>query len=195
MDSSEEMVGEARRNHSGPEFVVGDARNLSFEDEFDAVFSNAALHWILEDDQSEVVEGVARSLRDGGRFVAELGGSGNISHILGGVRDGLTARGYEYDNPWYFPTVGEYAFLLEESGFEVRRIVLFDRPTEIGGDKDGLRSWLKMYGGSIFSEVPDDERSEIYSAIEDDLRDELFDTEEESWTADYRRLRFVAYKK
>jgi len=184
---------EARRNHPDLDFVVDDARGLSFESEFDAVFSNAALHWIPEEDQTAVVASAERALRDCGRFVAEMGGSGNIPHIRDAASDELTSRGYGYDDPWFFPTVGEYASLLEEGGFEVHRALLFDRPTELGGGEEGLRSWLKTYGEGIFSEVPDDERDEIYSAIEDDLRGELYDADETAWIADYRRLRFVAH--
>ena len=195
VDSSEEMVGEARRNHPDPNFIVGDARGLEFEDEFDAVFSNAALHWIPEEDQDDIVASVGRALCDGGRFVAEMGGSGNIAQIRDATRDELTSRGYEYDDPWFFPSVGEYASVLEGNGFEVRRAVLFDRPTELGGEEDGLRSWLRMYAGSILSPVPEDEAEEVRSSVEERLRDGLYDEDESVWTADYRRLRFVAYRR
>jgi len=148
IDNSEEMVQKARQNHPEVDFLIGDARGLSFECEFDAVFSNAALHWIPEKDQSDVISSIADSVRDGGRFVAELGGSGNIHRILGAIREELEYRGYEYKKRWYFPSIGEYTHMLEKH-FEVRRAELFYRPTKLGGE-DGLRSWLKMYGDGMF---------------------------------------------
>lgn len=193
VDSSEEMVRKARRKNPDTEFVVGDARSLSFEEDFDAVFSNAALHWIPKKDQQDVISSVRLALRENGRFVAELGGTGNVRLVREAVRDELAERGYGYDDPWYFPSLGEYTALVEENGFEVRYARLFDRHTRLEGE-DGLRSWLKMFGDGLLSEVPDEKTDEIVSATEERLRDELYDPDENCWTADYRRLRFAAYK-
>ncbi|MFB6091322.1 MAG: trans-aconitate 2-methyltransferase, partial [Halobellus sp.] len=158
---------------------------------FDAVFSNAALHWI--DDQDAVLDSVTDVLRPGGRFVAELGGHGNVSAIVEAVRDELDARGYEPPtDPWYFPTVGEHATTLEAHGFEVRYARLFDRPTELEEGDDGMAAWLGMFGDRLFGPVPEAERPDVVSDVEDRLRDELYDAETNTWTADYRRLRFVA---
>ncbi|MDY7081861.1 MAG: hypothetical protein SXQ77_05505, partial [Halobacteria archaeon] len=122
----------------------------------------------------------------------EMGGNGNISTIISALEDELSARDYDYTNPWYFPRLGEYTSLLENTGFEVRYARLFDRPTRLKGD-DGLRNWLEMFGDTFFAEVPGDEADEIIDAVEDELRDELYDAENGDWVADYRRLRFVAY--
>jgi len=104
----------------------------------------------------------------------------------------LEARGHEVENPWYFPSVGEFASSLEAHGFEVRRGELFDRPTELEAGEGGLRSWLAMFGDSLLSSVEGEEREAVLSAVEARLRPDLF--EGGSWFADYRRLRFVAIR-
>lgn len=188
LDRSAEMVETAREAYPDLRFVRADAREFSVEEPFDAVFSNAALHWIP--DQDSVLASVADALTPGGRFVAELGGTGNLDSIVGAVEAAARERGYEVENPWYFPSVGEYATKLERHGFEVRYARLFDRPTELEDGAEGLASWLDMFGDSLFEGVPDAGRRDIVSAVEDRLRDDLF--EDGRWTADYRRLRVVA---
>ncbi|MCO8252220.1 methyltransferase domain-containing protein [Haladaptatus sp. AB618] len=191
LDSSAEMISEARESYPECRFVHGDARDFSFSEPFDAVFSNAALHWVSE--QDAVLDSITDTLRPDGRFVAELGGTGNVATILDAVRDVATDRGYDIENPWYFPSVGEYTTNLEAHGFEVRYATLFDRPTELDGGPDGLSSWLEMFGDGLLAPVPDDEQRAVVSAVEDRLRDDLF--EDGTWTADYRRLRVVAVNK
>ena len=190
LDASEEMVETANEMYSEHTFVNEDARDFSFDDPFDAVFSNAALHWIPE--QDAVLESVANTLVPDGRFVAELGGTGNVATIISAVRDEATARGYSVESPWYFPSIGEYAPKLESHGFETRYATLFDRPTELADGTDGLANWLGMFGDSLLSAIPDCERSTVVAAVEDRLREDQF--RNEKWTADYRRLRFVAQK-
>src|SRR5438067_12225299 len=110
VDSSAEMIAEARRNYPALAFEVGDARKLTDRDRFDAVFSNAALHWVRE--AEAVVEGVGRALKPGGRFVAEFGGRGNVRALLAAVRAACErVLGTAVEHPWYFPSVGEYAGL------------------------------------------------------------------------------------
>ena len=188
LDASLEMIDEARETYPDVRFVHADARDFDFEEPFDAVFSNAALHWIA--DQDAVLESVARALRPGGRFVAELGGAGNVQAIVDAVREAAKDRGYEVESPWYFPTIGEYASRLERHGFEVREATLFDRPTELDGGADGLASWLEMFGDSLLSAVPDDERPAVVADVADRLREEHLVAG--TWIADYRRLRIRA---
>lgn len=190
LDASEEMIQEARENYSRCEFVHADARTFSFEKQFDAVFSNAALHWIP--DQDAALESIADALRSDGRFVAELGGAGNVSAIIKAVREVAATRGYEVTSPWYFPTIGEYASTLESHGLETRYATLFDRPTELENGPDGLVNWLEMFGDSLLAPIPEAERSAVISAVEDTLRDELY--RDGTWIADYRRLRVQAVK-
>jgi trans-aconitate methyltransferase len=192
IDKSPEMLAQARESSPDIEFVRADAREFAVSEPFDAVFSNAALHWI--DDQHAVTEAVRDVLRPGGRFVAELGGSGNVEHIVDAVKNACAERGYAVESPWYFPTVGEHATLLESHGFAVTFARLFDRQTELDDGADGLQNWLSMFGDSLFAALSATEREAVIDAVEERLRPQLFDTETETWTADYRRLRFVAHR-
>lgn len=195
VDNSPEMVSRARERHGdvdGLRFVHADARNLSALDcePFDAVFSNAALHWIPAPDHDAVLAGVARVLRPDGAFVAELGGRGNVARIVNAVRAELDDRGYTVETPWYFPSVGEYATRLEAHDLEVRQAHLFHRPTTLENGDAGLHEWLAMFGDDLFRAVPDEEYESAVAGVEERLREDLFDGE--AWTADYRRLRFRA---
>jgi len=190
IDADEAMISEARETYPALDFRVADARSFALSESVDAVFSNAALHWIPDDDHDAVLDRVVEALADGGRFVAELGGHGNVATITDALAVELAERGYEFEHPWYFPTVGEYASRLEGRGFEVREARLFDRPTELDGGEAGLRNWIGMFGDAAFEGVPDAEREAVLDAVEARCRSELFD--DETWTADYRRLRFRA---
>ena len=204
LDSSAEMVDRARERHGdvdGLRFVHGDARDLPGVldrhgvefDGFDAVFSNAALHWIPSSDHDAVLDGVARLLRPGGECVAELGGRGNVADIVAAVRAELDARGYACESPWYFPSIGEYAPRLESHGLEVTHAFLFDRPTELEGGETGLREWLAMFGDGLLATVPDVAYDAVVDGIEARLRADAY--EDGVWVADYRRLRFRAVRR
>ena len=191
LDHSAEMIETARVTHPDLEFRRGDAREFAAADPFDAVFSNAALHWI--DDQAAVARSVAGALRPGGRLVAELGGTGNVAAVVDAVGAELADRGYEPpEDPWHFPTVGEHATTLEAAGFEVRYATLFDRPTELDDGEAGMAAWLEMFGDRLLGAVPEDRRADVIAGVETRLRDDLYDPESGTWTADYRRLRVVA---
>ncbi len=188
LDASKAMISNARDSYPECEFVREDARDFSFDEPFDAVFSNAVLHWIP--DQDAVLESVADALGPGGRFVAELGGAGNVAAIVDAVRIEAAERGYGVEGPWYFPSVGDYASKLELHGLETRYATLFDRPTKLENGTDGLADWLEMFGDSLLSPIPADERQSVISGVEDRLREDYL--EDGTWTADYRRLRVVA---
>lgn len=192
IDSADSMITEAREQYPDCEFVHADARSYEPVHRFDAVFSNAALHWIPEADQDALLDTVADALEPGGRFVAECGGVGNVAAIRAAVDDALAERGSDSDNPWYFRSIGEYASRLETHGFEVRMAELFDRPTTLEHGDDGLREWLDMFGDPVFSPLSEPEKEAVVRDVENALRDELF--RDGSWVADYRRLRFVAVK-
>jgi Trans-aconitate methyltransferase len=192
IDSAESMIAEAREQHPECKFVHADARAHEPEQAFDAVFSNAALHWIPDDDQDAVLDTVADALEPGGRFVAECGGTGNVTAITTAVETALAERGYDTAHPWYFPSIGAYASRLEAHGFEVRMAALFDRPTMLKHGDDGLREWLDTFGDHFFGPLSAAERDAVLTDVETELRDELF--RDGSWVADYRRLRFVAVK-
>jgi len=189
IDADSEMIERAHETYPDLDFRQADAREFVLDSPVDAVFSNAALHWIPDADQDAVLARVADALADGGRFVAEMGGHGNVASITSALEAELTDRSHDFEHPWYFPSIGEYAPRLERAGFEVRDARLFDRPTTLEGE-DGLRNWIEMFGDSFFEGIPDDEREAILTAVEDRLRESYLDGED--WTADYRRLRFRA---
>ena len=190
LDSAEAMVEQARSSYPDLAFVCADARSMPFDEPFDAIFSNAALHWIH--DQDAVLGAVRDAIEPGGRFVGELGGHGNVDAIVSATVDELERRGYEGANPWYFPSIGEYATRLESHDLEVRYARLFDRPTVLEDGENGLRRWLELFGDGLLESVPSGERDAVLEAVEDRLRPELF--ADGTWTADYRRLRFVAVR-
>ena len=191
LDASPEMIGQARQNFPSLRFVLQDAVKMSFQEEFDAIFSNAALHWML--DAPSVAKGIFRALRKGGRVVAELGGKGNIRQIeaateavlLRYLGDALPPR------RTFFPAIGEYAGVLESCGLEVRSAVLFDRFTPLEGD-DGMEQWLRQFASPYFETLPREQRSQAMREVVEELRPSLF--KEGRWHADYRRLRMSAFK-
>jgi len=184
VDSSAEMLAAAGRRGIAVQQISGEA--LTFNREFDAVFSNAALHWMRDADR--VVAGVARALRPGGRFVGEFGGHGNIAAISVAIRSVMRARGVPTTLPWYYPTADEYSAKLVAHGFRVDRIALIPRPTPL---PTGIAGWLETFAGSILGKLPPDQRLEATHEIEELLRPALCD-ERGQWTADYVRLRYVA---
>jgi len=184
VDSSIAMASAARRR--GLPVVVMDGQALAFARAFDAVFSNAAMHWMHDADA--VARGVGRALRPGGRFVGEFGGHGCVAAIHTAVRAVLRRRGVTLGSPWYFPTADAYRDVLERHGFEVERIVLFPRPTPL---PTGIRGWLETFGGPMLGALAAGEQPDAIDEIEGLLRPALCD-ERGRWTADYVRLRFAA---
>lgn len=192
LDSSAAMIEQARTAFPEVEFVQADLLDYRPERLFDGVFSNAALHWIPD------AQGAARSLygalRPGGRLVAELGGTGNVASLLNAVSEALREQGSPpAQRPWYFPTLAEYASVLEKEGFEVVYAMLFDRPTPLEGGESGLRGWLRMFGQPVLPGRAS-ESDELLQRVEEKARPGLFDPESGSWTIDYRRLRIAARK-
>jgi trans-aconitate methyltransferase len=194
VDAAPEMIDQAAEQYPELRFEPADMRAYTPGETFDGVFSNAALHWVPAGDHDAVLETVADALEPNGRFVAEFGGRGNVETITDALSAELGERGYDVEHPWYFPSVGEYAPRVEGHGLEVTVARLFDRPTELDGGADGLRNWIGMFGDEFFEGVSDDDRTAVLDGVEDRLRGDLFDPETETWTADYRRIRFVAQK-
>lgn len=191
VDRAVEMIEEARRKFPSLRFEACDARELRFVQEFDAVFSNAALHWIREAEQ--VVQGVAQALRPGGRFVAEFGGNGNVRKVISALETALRECGApDSSNPWYYPSIAQYSALLEKHGLEVREAALFDRPTKLEDAERGLEMWVRMFCGSFLERVPISQRDKYLRAVEAAARPALWNTDH--WLLDYRRLRIAAQK-
>ncbi|MEZ5352317.1 MAG: class I SAM-dependent methyltransferase [Bryobacteraceae bacterium] len=179
IDASAEMIAQARSNYPALSFEQADIARFRTGPLFDAVFSNAVLHWVL--DAEAAAQSIALALAPGGRFIAEFGGKGNVGALLGALQE-LTGIG----NPWYFPSVGEYAPILERNGLEVSQAFLFDRLTRTEQGPSGLRDWIRMFG----REWPREEA--FLSAMEEKLRPRLY--RDGAWHIDYRRIRVVAVK-
>jgi trans-aconitate methyltransferase len=190
IDSSLEMVDAAHEN--GVDALVVDAADMHFDSEFDAAFSNAALHWML--DRDAVAAGIFRALKPGGRCAGEMGGSGNISTLRRGIRAELEERGYPVpaDDPQWYPTVEEFADVYGRAGFTGIDAQLIERPTPLA---HGVAAWVKTFraGWLDAAKVPDDKRDEVADAIERRLEPKLRD-DNGNWTADYVRLRFIMRK-
>lgn len=193
LDASAEMIARAEQKYPELRFTIGQAESFHAEEPYDAVFSNAALHWVK--DAKGAAESIWRALRQGGRFVAEFGGKGNVQLFEKTIEEVLRSH-YGVDaaarNPWYFPSIGEYASLLEQTGFNVVFAELFDRPTPLGGEQ-GIRDWLKMFARPYFSEMSEEQTAEASELITGKLT-QVLSRDNESWLADYRRLRIVALK-
>lgn len=193
IDNSPMMIEQAIKNYPDLQFLIADGADFSFEKPFDAVFSNAALHWMKK--PKSVIRCIWEVLKPGGRFVAEFGGKGNVQQIVTAIETVFSKKGYPVkpdQNPWYFPSIGEYATLLEQQGFDVTYAVLFERPTQLEAGEQGMRNWLEMFANSWLSIVPEQERMEIIQKVETQLRPKLY--REDAWFADYRRLRVMAEK-
>jgi len=186
VDGSPDMVAAASRK--GIDARAMNAFQLDFRAEFDAVFSNAALHWMRRDPDA-VIQGVRRALKPRGRFAAEMGGHGNVAAITlalcatlenYGVKDSAAAI------PWYFPSVAEYRERLERAGFQVEYMELIPRPTPL---PTGMRAWLETFAIPFTKLVPEQNRGAFLDEVTERLRPVSCDSSGQ-WTADYVRLRF-----
>ena len=188
IDSSPDMLAAAQQK--GIEISVLDAQQLTFEHEFDAVFSNAALHWMLQPDA--VLQGIYRALKRPGRFVGELGGKGNLHTIITAIADTLQRRGLHYADydPWYFPTAEEYQTRMEGAGFRVKYIKLFRRPTPL---PTGILGWLQTFAAPFLKDIPTNEQPQFLEEVSTHMAPTLQQSDG-SWQADYVRCRFWAVK-
>ena len=183
VDASAEQIVAARA--LGLDAHVIDGHALPYQREFDAAFSNAALHWMLT--PTAVVAGIARALKLGGRFVAEMGGYGNVASVVTAfehelARDGLDVTKH---NPWYFPTPTAYGALLEAAGFEVLAIDLFPRPTALPGD---VVDWLQLMAQTFTAAVPKSDQPALIARVRDRLEPTAL-RQDGVWELDYVRLR------
>ncbi len=188
VDASADQIKGARAR--GLDARVMDGTKLAFEDEFDAVFSNAALHWMRDPDA--VIAGVWRALKRGGRFVGECGGAGNVQTIMDALVRALDRRGLDGRAaiPWHFPAPEDYRARLERRGFTVETIALIPRPTPLPGP---LGDWLDTFAESFLAAVPPAERPALKREVEAELQPKLVDAAG-VWVTDYVRLRFAAPK-
>jgi trans-aconitate methyltransferase len=190
IDSSPDMIAAARRR--GLDARMMDARSIAFKDEFDAVFSNAVLHWV-KDDPDAPITGAFRALKAGGRFVGEMGGHGCVGAITVALVATLQRRGVPDAAAWipcYFPTVDEYETRLRRAGFVPQTVQLVPRPTPL---PTGMRGWLETFANPYCAALPRSERDAFLEEVTALLKPVLCDAKGR-WTADYIRLRFVAVK-
>jgi len=186
VDASEELLEAARAR--GLDVRLMDGQALTFDGEFDAVFSNAALHWMPR--AADVVQGVARALKPGGRFVAEFGGHGNIAATVSALRAVAKYRRLhrELVGGWFNPTAEEYGTLLQAHGCQIERIGLYPRPTPL---PTGLRGWLLTFRKPFFDALSETDRGSALAELEELLAPSLRD-QSGNWSADYVRLRVRA---
>lgn len=193
VDISQSMINQARRLYPNLRFELADGADFHFDKPFDAVFSNAAIHWMK--DQPAVTRCIWNALKPDGRFVAEFGGKGNIRAIRTALTNAVAAAGETVNlEPFarYYPTIGEYSTLLEAQGFRVTFATHFERPTKLEDGQEGMRNWLATFADNILDSLPDNKREEVIVEVERQLKPQLF--RDGSWFADYRRIRIVAYK-
>jgi trans-aconitate methyltransferase len=184
------MVASARERYADLSFAVIDGQDLTYSSEFEAVFSNAALHWMPR--AQDVVRGVRRALLPGGRFVAEFGGAGCVATVIQALTEVLLE--WRVDPApylsWFFPSPGRYAALLESEGLVVRELRYFERPTSVAGS-DGLATWLSLFQSRLMADLGA-RGPELCEKASERCRPRLF--RDGSWWLDYVRLRVVASK-
>jgi SAM-dependent methyltransferase len=191
VDADAAMVEAARVRCPGVDIRLGDARDLDGVGTVDAILSNATLHWVRPPEAA--ARAMAKVLAPGGRLVLEMGGAGCVRTVAEALTRALEAAGVSTEGralPWYFPSLGAYAALLEAHGFDVRQAWLFDRPTPLDDGDRGLESWLEMFVPHLLDHAPREARSDVVRAVEDACRPRLF--RHGRWELDYVRLRLTA---
>lgn len=190
VDSSAAMVARACERFPDLDVRLADGEQLHVEGTFDAVFSNAALHWMTRPD--EVLAGVRAVLRDGGRFAAEMGAARNVAALVTALREAAKQIGLdaELPLPWYFPTPAEQATRLERAGFTVRLLQYVDRPTRLTEVADGASDWWRMFGASTLAGLDAEQVDELLAAVNEVAAPRLLGPDG-VWMADYVRLRFL----
>ena len=191
VDASLPMVEAARAR--GLAVDHANLTDLPYNSEFDAVFSNAALHWIPEPLQPAALAGIRRALRPGGRFVAEMGGFANIASIRVALSVVLARYGLDAEAlaASFYPSADHYGSLLQAAGFSSQTIEIIPRPTPLPNGPDGMSVWLNTFRNGVLDLIPNAaDRAEAVAATVDLLKPILQDAPTQNWTADYIRLRF-----
>ncbi|MDQ7047397.1 MAG: methyltransferase domain-containing protein [Sulfurovum sp.] len=187
VDLSESMV--AKTQEKGIQASVMSATELTFQKEFDAVFSNAVLHWVKDSDKS--IKKIFSSLKPKGRLIAEFGGYGNIKFLTDAMQKVFNEHKEfgTFNNPWNFPKNTDYKQLLEDNKFNVEYIELIPRPTKI----DDISNWLDIFANGIISHLTQEQQSVFKQEVREILKPKIY-SEKDGWVADYVRLRLKAYK-
>lgn len=189
IDDSAEMLALAKTEHPEIEFQKGNALDFVLEKKADVIFSNAVFHWIDAKEQDALIENIAKNLKIGGELVCEFGGYGCAETVHSALERAFKKRGFTYERTFYFPTIGEYAPMLEKHGLRVEYATLFDRPTEQKGE-NGLFDWINMFVKKPFEGMDEKTKEEIFFEVMIDVIGELY--REGKWFIDYVRLRIRA---
>ena len=192
IDASKEMIAKAKASFPNIEFFVKDATDFEFKEPFDAAFSNATLHLI--NDQEKALQCIYNALKEGGRFVFEMGGKHNIENIHTALKEAITEAGYKDEIPAktnYFPSVAEQCLLLEKVGFTVLNVAYFKRPTELKGE-DGMKNWIVQFCTFFFTQIPENNVTDIINRAVEILKPTNY--KKSKWYGDYMRLRVKAIK-
>ncbi len=195
VDSSAEMIAKAKQSYPETEFEVANATNLGYNASFNAIFSNAVLHWIKAEDQPEMMDAVFTALKSGGRFVAEMGEKGNVGLMISTLRKVLAQHGYPQQAAMdylFFPSVGEYTSMLEKAGFNVSYVALFDRSTMLQDQAEGVKKWITMFASDFLTGIKEAHQHQILQELTQQIQP--YYQRDGEWYADYKRLRFIAMK-
>ncbi|MFL9483360.1 class I SAM-dependent methyltransferase [Chitinophagaceae bacterium LWZ2-11] len=193
IDNSAEMIAKAKTEYPGVDFRVQSATGFHFDKSFDAIFSNAVLHWVL--DKEDAIDCMYKNLKRNGRLVLEMGGKRNVESIINALRSALAKRGFMANantQQWYFPSLSEYTTLLENRGFRVTYASHYNRETELKDNASGIKDWIKMFAGAYLKELDENVVNEILEEVQQTLQPTNF--KNGKWYADYKRLRIVAIK-
>ncbi len=195
VDSSAEMIAKAKQKYPQTEFKVANAADLGYNASFNAIFSNAVLHWIKAQDQPKMLASVYQALKPGGRFVAEMGGKGNVGRMISTLRKLLQQHGYEQQSKMeylFFPSIADYTSMLETVGFTVTYAALFDRETLLNDQAEGVKKWIRMFASDFFIGIKEASQQAILQELTEQLQP--YYERDGEWYADYKRLRFTAIK-
>ena len=193
IDNSIDMVLSAKQQFPDLPIYQKDATDFDFDELFDAIFSNATLHWIIN--YESCIKSMYRNLNSDGRIVVEFGGKGNVQLIIESLRKHLSAYNYLEQSKlkqWYFPSIRDYSQALEKVGFRVTFAQHYNRPTELVETDNGIKDWIEMFEKNFFKNVEGEHKLEILNRVQEELRPELFKSGK--WYADYKRIRIVAIK-
>lgn len=189
VDASADMVRTAKSLHPELDFKAADALELELSEKADVIFSNAVFHWIDGDKQERLIENISNQLKKGGQLVCEFGGKGCAEAVHSTLEKNFAKRGLVYPRTFYFPSIGEYAPMLEKFGLRVEYAILFDRPTE-QQTENGLEDWIRMFVKTPFENMDTEIRDTIIHETVEMLRPTLY--HHGKWFVDYVRIRIRA---
>ncbi|MGN0812422.1 MAG: class I SAM-dependent methyltransferase [Candidatus Coproplasma sp.] len=191
IDASEQMLNRAKEAYPELQFIQADALSFTLKEKADVIFSNAVFHWIDRCNQPVLLKNIAKNLKQGGRLVCEFGGYGCAQTVHNALKTCFERHNLTYHHPHYFPTIGEYAPLLEEAGLKVTYAALFDRPTRQVGEH-GVADWINMFLPAVFKGVDESEKNAIIKEAEELTKPTLYTPS--GWFVDYVRIRLTAVK-